>query len=358
MFNGNKMIPREVFICLFIFVSALVMRGSYLATFDQENPIKADAQKYISIAYNLYENGIYSDEIKAEPEVRTRITPGYPLFLSSLFYLNNDLYSVYILTLLIQAILGSLTACLTYTLARMLVLGKKSSLFCSMLVVIYPHQIITSGFVLTETLFCFLLMASINLAVYSFKNNNNIILYVLGGLIMGGAILTRPVALFIPFIILFSFFIVDKNIKKSIKQLTFVIIPMLLLLPWIIFSNIHDNEDQTSNFKSVFALGIYPDFIHLNANLKGFPHREDPLFKDMQSSIITTLDTLYRRAKKDPAKYLYWYTIGKVKTLWQWNILQGAGGAYIYNVKSSLYHKNSMLRSMALQQNLWVDTRK
>ncbi len=343
----RKFLQSTTGICLLIVLIALTVRLSYSLTVDVDTPFRADAGKYTVLAYNIAFNGEYSLNQHPPFETSTLITPGYPLFLSAIFKAFPTVNSFYVAVLVIQAILGSISTCLIYLIAKESGLGALASLGGSLLYAVAPHQIITGGFILTETVFtCCLLggMYSIALA----RQSKRYTLWLLSGLLLGYACLIRPIAIPIPILLMGVLFCLDKN-KYTVSQYAMMLGGVVIMLsPWFVFSSINSSPTQTSNAKSVFALGTYPDFIYKNEAYKGFPHREDPNYPAMQKSIAVTLENLQQRASEEPEKYIKWYLWGKPTTLWQWDIIQGAGGAYIYPIKNSQYNKSKIFNTSYL----------
>jgi hypothetical protein len=58
--------------------------------------------------------------------------------------------------------------------------------------------------------------------------------------------------------------------------------------------------------------------------------------------VVTSYETFFLELKgkvvEDPMGMLRWYLIGKPLQLWGWDILNGQGDIYVYDVLFSLYH--------------------
>ncbi|MGH1370491.1 MAG: ArnT family glycosyltransferase [Cellvibrionaceae bacterium] len=322
---------------------SLILRIGYNLTLDNEFPFRADAGKYITLALNLVNYGVYSLGNSAPLDVSTLITPGYPLLLSLILKLTNDLSIAYTATLVLQAVMGTGTVFLTYLIASQCKVPKLAAIASMAIIAFYPHQITSGGLILTETLFTFLMMLATSLIIRGLGSAKSGV-WIWAGVILGLAALTRPIALPIGIGIWLTLIILQPNLGGLRRALPAAILPLLIFAPWLAFSQLHHDENQVSNAKSVFALGTYPNFIYKSNQYFGFPHREDPDYPKMQESLAFTLSDLKQRAESEPLKYLHWYTVGKPSTLWQWEIIQGAGGANIYPIKHSLYD-NSRLYS-------------
>ena len=188
----QKWLPHLLVFC--IFCLALGLRVGYVRTLEIDTPIRDDALKYYKLAYNLAENGVYSQAQNLPFTPETAITPGYPLFLAAILALSSDVVVFYNTTLLLQAILSTVTVILVYCIFWrhlpwfLCVLG-------TFLVAVSPHLIIYSGYLLTETLFTFLLILGIFFYIIGISKNS-IAGQMSAGIVLGIASLTRPALLF------------------------------------------------------------------------------------------------------------------------------------------------------------------
>jgi 4-amino-4-deoxy-L-arabinose transferase-like glycosyltransferase len=331
---------KEVYLGVFIFIFALVLRLAYVNTVEVEQPIRADAEKYFHLAYNLAFNKSYSLSESAPFIPSTYITPGYPMLLASGLILNIDFNSFYSLILNFQALLSSITVLFFY-LISLRFLPLIYAVLTSIVIIVSPHLIAASGYVLTETLFIFYLVLTTYLSIQALKKKT-VLWFLLTGIVCGFASLTRPVLLLypiIPIIILWRFV----PIRDLLKLTTALMIGFLLVWsPWQIWINQHFNANEPNLGPASLSLGIYPDFIYKDPELRGFPYRDDSDYDRFSKSYSATIDVLTERAKQEPWKYIKWYLFGKPATFWQANNdLAAAGGPFIYPVITSRYHKSS-----------------
>ena len=335
----NSLSPVKV--AVVIFIVALTLRMAYVLTLEIDAPIRADAAKYVTIAYNLVASGVYSHERSENPQPNSFITPGYPLYLASLLYLTKDVDATYKISLNIQAFLGALTVLLAYFLAlRMLPLW--ASIVVGVLAAISPHLIVTTGYLLTETLFSFFLILSMLLLVIAIQNPNKKLFFTVGVLVCCAALI-RPIAMLLPLVCIWIIIISkQRNIKRPHAVMAVATGFILLWSPWAIWSSIHPATQ--SNVKGVFAYGTYPDFIYKDTKYKGYPNREDPEYSKMSKDVFYTLNILKERIAEEPFKYMQWYFFWKPVSYWDWSMIQGMGGPFIYPVKKTLYDKSSVVK--------------
>src|SRR5690606_22741803 len=86
--------------------------------------------------------------------------PGYPWLLSVIHRLGGSPAATLAAAFHVQIVLGALTVVLTYLVARR-VLSVALAVVPALLMAVVPHQVVAPSFLLTETLFCFLLMSAL-----------------------------------------------------------------------------------------------------------------------------------------------------------------------------------------------------
>lgn len=320
-----------------IFVVSVIFRLAYLAMLDIENPIRADAFKYYTLAYNMVVNGAYSVSSSEPLLASTYITPGYPLFLALFVFFSNSVNSFYMSVLVGQAVLSSLSAVFAFYISKR-IMGLALSVIAAVCVALSPHLNVFTGYMLTETLFIFLFLAAI-LVIAIAVEKRSLLLFASAGLLLGFATLVRPALLLFPIIVLIVLFMVYGVKNSKLAAISFLLAFILVLSPWFIWKGQNEPKDEVSLFSSSIALGGYPDLIYKDPGLRGLPYREDPEYNQMAASTKAAVSIIWSRAKEQPLKYLEWYLYGKLVTFWQSEIIVGQGGVFVYPVNSSIYHK-------------------
>lgn len=332
---------RVLFAAFFIFSLALFIRLSYLETTVVDHPIRADAKKYVSYAINLLERGVYSQDLVPNPSPDNQVTPGYPLLLAAIFKLSPDLNTACIRLLFVQAILGAATAVLTFAVGRF-ILSYWLAVLSGMLTALSPHLVTMGGYILTEAFFGFLLMLSFWILMVAIRSKKTEYFFICA-VIMGFASLVRPALLLFPFLVvpLVLFYWRPESRKKI--SLALILGVILVWSPWSIWSKISvpHGTGKSGLALSSFVFGTYPDMIHKDPRLKGYPYREDPEYQKMSNDLGVAFKVLGTRFVEQPLKYLKWYIFGKPMMFWSWNILVGQGDIYVYPVKTSLYKTNA-----------------
>lgn len=333
-----------------LFLVALVIRLDYQYNTRMVDPIRADSLKYVTIANNLIDNGIYSD-VKNATKPRYHVTPGYPFYLAAILKLSSDTQgAAYKVIQYSQAIMGALVSILAVLIALHFIPFRFAYL-AGILTSLSPH-LITVGFnVLTEPLFIFLLILAIWILLRGLKSKS-IGWLVVSGLLFGSAALVRPAIIAFPLFILPLLFL-SRQWRGWRAPTALLVAAFMVFGCWVGWQTLHSKQADTSPslLANSIALGIYPNLIHKNPSLQAIPYREDPSFSIFADNIQLTLQTLWQRAQKDPLNYIQWYLIGKPVMFWSKNILRIPDGIYVYPVIQSPYDSNFLARrSMQMMQ--------
>ena len=261
--------------------------------------------------------------------------------------------------LYLQAILGTLTVILTYLLAKHFI-SNTLSLVATLLVGLSPHLVTMSGYLLTETLTCFLVVSALlsyNLA----SERGSLFLFALAGLLFGWGYMTNETLLFLPFIL--GFTSVLKSVRPPVLDGKYLVpvalfISVFCIFPsaWITRSFLTVPKDAMTGYNravQTLSHGAYPGFVHETIEKKYYPYLEDPLQPQFGSSIGNFVKILWQRARQRPFRYLSWYMVEKPFYFWNWDILQGQGDVFVYPVKTSIYHESPIANfKKAVMKNL------
>jgi len=163
------------------------------------------------------------------------VPPFYPIFLSfvyAIFGIGN-LTAV----LVIQALLGALTVVLIYKIAEEL-FDRWAGLFAGLLFSIYSVAIYHAGFILTETLFTFLVALLAYAFMHLLRPQATYRTAGFVGLIWGLTCLTRPHLLFfVPFLWLLLF-VVGKRRGLKLAGISTLLL-LITIAPWIGYLYVH-----------------------------------------------------------------------------------------------------------------------
>jgi len=156
--------------------------------------------------------------------------PLYPLFLVLFAKLNTGITGIRI----VQALLSSVSCIFIYFLARK-VFNEKIAIFSLAISSVYPFFIFYSGFLLTETLFIFLVICCIYAFIKLAESRVSPVYGFIPGIFAGLAGLCRPtMELFFPFCLLFIILSKASCVVKF-KKIVFAMAGFIIILtPWII----------------------------------------------------------------------------------------------------------------------------
>lgn len=208
---------------LFLRIGFFVNVRPYDEQIVQDKILVGDADEYHNLATGILENRSFSN-------FGAFRTPGYPIFISIIYFLFGiKPWIVLLVQLLLNA--GSLT--ILYFWSKIL-FDRKIAIMSTMLYAIDPHTIYYSVNLLTETLFVFAFLASIFILTYGLSNRK-IFFFLLSGFLFGLTALIRPIAQFSPLVAIVIISIYG-GVKWSFKTkaiVSLIFIFVLTIYPWL-----------------------------------------------------------------------------------------------------------------------------
>ncbi|MDH3349353.1 MAG: hypothetical protein OEM02_14800 [Desulfobulbaceae bacterium] len=238
----NRPYIKEIITGIILFLFSFCIRITYqqetqvyLPETIVDLPFRSDVGKYFLAAYNLATHGNYSLESPniagTPPETTTDLSPGLPIFISFFFTENSSIESVFTSIQKAHAVLGSFTVLFTFILAR-LSIGFTGALIAGVLTAISPHLISMESYVLTETLYIFVLMLGSMLFTMGWLGNRPV-LTGFSAIILACSSQVRTVSIFLIWIFLPLLVVFPK--KRAINSLkTFSIHLISLVLGFVI----------------------------------------------------------------------------------------------------------------------------
>lgn len=211
----------------YIFLVALGVRLIFVAFYSWAPD---DAIGYDTLAHNILAGNGFSLQSQPPFEPTLYRTPVYPYFLSSLYALFGFHATVVYVA---QAIIGSLTCCLMYFVARRY-LSQTTALFVALVNSLYVFTAYFVATKLSETLFTFLLCGTIYLVIRAYQKEDWRWMFA-GGAMLGIAILCRPENMFFPFF-LATLFLLAHRFRKPWWKLSVAVVAgaILVVSPWMI----------------------------------------------------------------------------------------------------------------------------
>lgn len=325
-----------------IILLGLYLRVSAVLNTVVDTPVRADARLYYLYSFNIQKSGTFSH---SQPSAETSVAdafapPVYPLAITPfLEFPPTDRMVVNIG--LMQAVLGTLTIFFTYLLVGQIG-GRMAGLLAAALTAISPHLISLTVYMLTETLFTFLMMGGLLCMGYAIRTRNALF-SVASGVLIGTAALTRSTLEYFPlFVLLFSFLLLGfKRFERDqIRNvLIFFGFAVLIVGVWKIRNLVALGmlSDPTLAISTLLH-GMYPDLMFEGRpESRGIPYRFDPRLSEISSSMQSVLHEIFVRFQASPWLYLEWYLIGKPISLFSWSMIDGWGDIFVYPVLASPY---------------------
>lgn len=303
-----------------------------------DRPIRRDSAEYYNYALNLKYKHTYSRQSFTDQNIKpdTMRSPGYPVFLIPFVkYPPSD--SMLFIINIVQAFLDAASVLLAYLIFKYFI-SQIPAFIAALLTAISPHLISMNTYMLSETLFTFLMMVSFWLLIETYSRNK-IIFALIGGIVFASAALTRPtLQYFIVFIV--GLIIYQCKLKTALRLILPLILGFLIFItPWLLYnlSVIGKISDSTLAKNTVYH-GIYPDFMYNGiATSRGIPYRFDPNSKNISQNYETIFSEITRRFRNEPYKYFKWYLLDKPLTFFSWSIIAGAGDVFFCPPKYSPY---------------------
>lgn len=185
-------------------VGALLRLAVFLAAVrSPERFWSQDDRDYLGVARNLH--AAYLADAGHWFEVGLRRPPVYPLFMRLVFEAFGSHYAAVVAA---QIGVGVATVALTYWFAS-LQLPRGAALAAASLVALDPASVVFSNQMLTETLFTFFLVVALALTLVGARSGSMAPLAI-AGIALGIATLTRPVAEYLPLVLVATLIVIAR----------------------------------------------------------------------------------------------------------------------------------------------------
>lgn len=157
----NKKKLSNQLLILFITIS-FTIKLVMILIYKNELNLASDDLNYIKCAIVLVKRGIFTFYGFNDPTVF--VMPGYPLFLAGMFRIFGYGFLGIQAVRIVQAVISCITILMVYLIGKTL-FNRKIGLVSSFLVSFYIPNIITAGYILTETIFTAFLCTLIYLSI-------------------------------------------------------------------------------------------------------------------------------------------------------------------------------------------------
>lgn len=204
---------RFSYICLLV-----LMDGNFLAD---------DSRMYIELATSIMQTGhLYNVEAGVLPSIARM--PVYPHFLAILFELSGSVN--YIAIVAAQAVIDALTVVgIALTAAA---IRPSLALPVGLLGCVWPNLVVNSSFIMTDTLFVFFFTWGVCASVWALKGDHLCKLIIFSGVCFGLALMTRPVLMFFPVLLLplLAYMLHKEANIVWYKSIAIATVPVLIML--------------------------------------------------------------------------------------------------------------------------------
>ncbi len=300
---------------LFILVAALILRLFVLFTEGDRMFLGTDDDNYRESAEILLHQGILTYAGWHEPTVF--IMPGYPIVLAAVFAAVGS--TSWLAARLIQVGVSLVALWFAVKLGTRLG-GRWVGIVSGALLAVYPPNLTSPSFLLTETIFtCLLLMT-----LYYFaraEETGGVGWFALTGLVLGLSVYFRPTSGLLPFV--FGVYLLFRGYswEKAVFRVGIMgAVVVICLSPWIVRNYLIYREfiPFTVSGGNPFLRGTY---INGNINEK-FPWIEGNRILSDKAQMEYGKKRLVEGFRTNFRGYLYWYTVGKFVDFW--------GGPFYY----------------------------
>jgi 4-amino-4-deoxy-L-arabinose transferase-like glycosyltransferase len=212
-----------------IFIVGIGFRAAWI--FANGTHLLSDGATYFGLAGQLLKQGTYLDprgDLAYWP-------PGYPLFLIPFYWFSN---SSPIAISIANLLLYGITLVVAVLMARRLA-GDLAGRVTALLIAVWPNLILMSGIASKETVLALLLPLALLIAYpqseFDTLRTNNLIRYIVAGVVLGFTMLVQPSFMLIPIAFFLTEWLSGNAIGKATIRALLIIVGMVIVVsPWTI----------------------------------------------------------------------------------------------------------------------------
>jgi 4-amino-4-deoxy-L-arabinose transferase-like glycosyltransferase len=213
---------------------ALVFRLAYhqlVPFFDGTYNNSSDTGKYILRAFAILEHGEMLLEHNGKMRVDYGRMPLYPHFLAAMFWLTGGENLSFITA--VQAVFSSLTVVAVGLIAG--AFDRRWIVPAALLASVWPAFIVYTAWVLTDSIFIDLFTWGLCACIWATKRARPLPLLVAGGVAFGIALLTRPVLMFFPYLLVpfLAYLLFAGQGRRWKPALAYALVPAIILLSFL-----------------------------------------------------------------------------------------------------------------------------
>ncbi|TVX93873.1 ArnT family glycosyltransferase [Paenibacillus agilis] len=312
--------------------------GDYFYLGNPDRPDNDDV-KYLHTARVLINDGVLSYNTSDQPS--TYIMPGMPFVIAAFMLVFGQGDEAVIAIRLFQCLLQALCIPLIFWLAYR-VFTVRTALIAIGISAIYLPDYFSSGVILSESIFRTLFLLLIIIMIVALEKRRTS-WYLLVGLLVAIAAYFKPHSTLLPVIFLLFWWKQRYTWKEMMKYTAAIgLVFVILLSPWWIRNVVTFDKFVvfTESSGNPFLLGTFINFQEPDAGFYAeYPEHKDVLMLGSDNQLKERgYDMLAYHLKHNPLLLLYWFTIGKVGSLYvlayYWKPLLGIDmiAVHIYQV--------------------------
>lgn len=272
-----------------------------------------DDVRYIRTALVLLEKGMLVDSDVNKPTIAEM--PGHALILAGIFKIFGYPSGIMVFRIF-QAFLQAASIYLLFLISRAVFSDPWIGILACILNAVYIPEIVSTGLILMEVVFKFLLLLLLYISICAVKTRDWRY-YAAGGLIWASACLLRPTVSMFPAVVLVLWLIYRYSFREMVKYaLIAAVVFSIVMTPWwvrnyLVFDRFIPLALASGN---PFLQGTYINYDQ-SKNFMGYHPSPDAVEMDrieMQTG-IRRLKTYFWQS---PLEYIRWYTLGKTWHLW------------------------------------------
>ena len=300
---------------ILILAAALALRLYVLYTQGNYMFLGTDDDNYRESAEILLHKGVLTYAGWREPTVF--IMPGYPILLAGIFAVMGS--TSWLAVRLFQVIVSIVALWFGIRLATHLG-GRRVGIVAGILLAVYPPNLTTPCFLLTEGIFTCLLLASLFCFIKA-EETRRYMWFVVTGVVLGLSDYFRPTSGLLP--VVFGVYLVFRGypLKRAVLGIGVMGTVMVVCLsPWIIrnYSIYREFIPSTVSGGNPFLRGTYID----GKITEKFPWVKGERILSDRAQMEYGKKRLVEGFRTNFRAYLYWYTVGKFTDYW--------GGPFYY----------------------------
>jgi hypothetical protein len=309
------------------------LRFTVLQTTVIEDPISADATEYYLSAYNLRHYGVYTLSAARLSDPTAPLAPdairypGLPL-IEALFMGQWPDHAAIIRDVQLTNLVAGIAAIILTFLAASCAFPLWVATVTALLAALSPHLISYTVYLLTEPISAMLVAALLAAATLPGTKARGLV----SGFLTGTLTMFRP-----QFLLLAPLFSVTAPRNGRRLILATSIAAAVTVAPWFIRNAVSVSAVNAPSLAAIGLIsGAYPDYM-LDGDPATFPY---PFAYDQDStqavmSVGSAVREIGRRFESNPSAMLMWYCCEKIRYMWQWDNIDGAGDVFIYPATSS-----------------------